>query len=144
MFDAYKTYSASGVKGKSVMQIFKDMGFSFADGQKISLSQYSYASNEELFITSRRPYVRQQGNGKTGYHLLVPVVMGNNDSCVIYQLMNIGDHEAVPCTYTRVEVYDNGWNKSDDYRIIHTINDDYSSYRKFFYPVKTDTPVLAK
>ena len=144
MFDAYKTYSASGVKGKSVMQIFKDMGFSFADGQKISLSQYSYASNEELFITSRRPYVRQQGNGKTGYHLLVPVVMGNNDSCVIYQLMNIGDHEAVPCTYTRVEVYSNGWNKSDDYRIIHTINDDYSSYRKFFYPVKTDTPVLAK
>lgn len=144
MFDAYKTYSASGVKGKSVMQIFKDMGFSFADGRKISLSQYSYASNEELFITSRRPYVRQQENGKTGYHLLVPVVMGNNDSCVIYQLMNIGDHEAVPCTYTRVEVYRNGWNKSDDYRIIHTINDDYSSYRKFFYPVKTDTPVLAK
>ena len=144
MFDAYKTYSASGVKGKSVMQIFKDMGFSFADGQKISLSQYSYASNEELFITSRRPYVRQQGNGKTGYHLLVPVVMGNNDSCVIYQLMNIGDHEAVPCTYTRVEVYSNGWNKSDDYRIIHTINDDYSSYRKFFYPVKTDKAVVAK
>lgn len=144
MFDAYKTYSASGVKGKSVMQIFKDMGFSFADGQKISLSQYSYASNEELFITSRRPYVRQQGNGKTGYHLLVPVVMGNNDSCVIYQLMNIGDHEAVPCTYTRVEVYHNGWNKSDDYRIIHTINDDYSSYRKFFYPVKTDKAVVAK
>ena len=144
MFDAYKTYSASGVKGKSVMQIFKDMGFSFANGQKISLSQYSYASNEELFITSRRPYVRQQGNGKTGYHLLVPVVMGNNDSCVIYQLMNIGDHEAVPCTYTRTEVYSNGWNKSDDYRIIYKINDDYSSYRKFFYPVKTDTPVLAK
>ena len=144
MFDAYKTYSASGVKGKSVMQIFKDMGFSFADGRKISLSQYSYASNEELFITSRRPYVRQQGNGETEYHLLVPVVMGNNDSCVIYQLMNIGDHEAVPCTYTRVWVYRNGWNKSDDYRIIHTIHDDYSSYRKFFYPVKTDTPVLAK
>ncbi|MBQ9281617.1 MAG: hypothetical protein IJ207_05400 [Treponema sp.] len=144
MFDAYKTYSASGVKGKSVMQIFKDMGFSFENDQKISLSQYKYGSNEELFITSRRPYVRQQGNGKTGYHLLVPVVMGNNDSCVIYQLMNIGDHEAVPCTYTRVEVYSNGWNKSDDYRIIHTINDDYSSYRKFFYPVKTDTPVLAK
>ena len=70
--------------------------------------------------------------------------MGNNDSGVIYQLMNIGDHEAVPCTYTRVWVYRNGWNKSDDYRIIHTINNDYSSYRKFFYPVKTDTPVLAK
>lgn len=144
MFDAYKTYSASGVKGKSVMQIFKDMGFSFENDQKISLSQYKYGSNEELFITSRRPYVRQQGNGKTGYHLLVPVVMGNNDSCVIYQLMNIGDHEAVPCTYTRVEVYSNGWNKSDDYRIIHTINDDYSSYRKFFYPVKTDKAVVAK
>ena len=142
MFDAYKTYSASGVKGKSVMQIFKDMGFSLDNNQKISLSQYTYARNEELFITSRRAYVRQQGNGKTGYHLLVPVVMGNNESGIIYN--NIGDHEAVPCTYTRVEVYTNGWNKSDDYRIIHTINDDYSSYRKFFYPVKTDTPVLAQ
>lgn len=144
MFDAYKTYSASGVKGKSIMNIFKDMGFSFENGQKISLSQYKYGSNEQLFITSRRPYVRQSGAGESIYNLLISVVRGNDDSGVIYQLNNIGDHEAIPCSYVRTEVYTNGWNTSDKYRVIHKINNDYSSCRTFFYPEKTDKAVVAK
>ncbi|WP_294431248.1 hypothetical protein [uncultured Treponema sp.] len=148
IFDAYAVSSSKGVTHKALFEIFKSVGFTNADGSAFTFNTVTAQDYEDFFITNRRTYMRVATGYNAGnwheYCPFVTVVVGN--SSATYEQSG---HEACPVVYVGRYVYHvSHYGKTSHYT---DISDSYkvckktltNRVHKFYYPVKTDTAVVA-
>ena len=151
LYDSYAVETPNGVKRKSLVQIFKDAGFTMASGGQIPVEPYKKEKNELFFITGLRPYthsVKETSLCARCYHLGVSVAIANTDG----DIFGTNEHESFVAAYEAQYVYaPSHYGKktherdvSDAFRVYMNLKKDYSSYRKWFYPVKTDKAIVIK
>ena len=139
MFGAY--YSGAN-KAKTLMQIFKDVGFTFEGGKPIMTFPYD-EKNEQLFIisdslSSKTNFYSYSDSSWWRCDLSIPVVIANianSDKAIKYR----NDGYAVALTFEAVYTI-KSWewdsDKSDMYRIPHHVAINCRNVRRFYYPVK--------
>lgn len=137
-FEAYVNSSSSGMTHKSLFEIFKSAGFTYADG----IAPLNTSVGEHYFITSQRNYARVAAGYSAGYWHeycpYIPVVTANSRSACI-----VSTHESCPVVFQGVHYWcwigNSRENVSDDTKECRRVLTDWN--KKYFYPVKTDKVV---
>ena len=150
MFNAYAVSSSLGKKYRSLMSIFKSVGFVPESGVTIPDTPHTFHGYSQFFITNLFCYARTIPAGGRDYYISIPVVTANSDSQIMYN-GSMYKHEECPLLYTAREVYHvghygRGTHKSDvtdDYRPFLKVAKKLDSYH-FYYPEKADTALVAE
>ena len=151
LYDSYAVQTPNGVKRKTLVQIFKDAGFTMASGEEIPMKPYKKEKTENFFLTGLRPYthsVKEPSLCARCYQLGVSVAIANTDG----DIFGTKDHESLVAAYEARYVYTpshygkktHEHDASDSFRIFMNLKKDYSSYRNWLYPVKTDKSIEIK
>ena len=153
LFDAYVVRTVNGTKHKTLMEIFKDVGFSFASGNFVT-GAFRTSEYEQFFITNLRPYAHVYRHGDHIMNVGIPVVTGNTDTDIyrtcgydnfIFRALSCqaADHEIYAVQFRSRILYHStkrGLKPSEvnyDDSVFESVINPFK-YRTFYYPVRTD------
>lgn len=145
MFEAYKyTDKRTGVvKHKSLMEIFRDVGFRSVEGKPLTVNiptVFNEHSFQQLFITSKFENARvHESKDSDNYYLTIPAVYANREESLFGFSFDTGisDDHTIPIAYFYGSISDLGALRSRSGLVMRKVLDSYKN-RHFYYPKKTE------